>query len=112
MRQRSSNVASASCTAHQAESFGLTDEGEKRRGRHANRQRQDALLQPAGVEPILQRAGARAMYLFPTKALAEDQLHEFQAAVDAMGAESRHSPMTATRRRMRAKPSGNAPTSC
>src|SRR5579862_334620 len=39
--------------------------------------------------PVLQRLvddpGARAMYLFPTKALAEDQLHEFQAAVDAMG---------------------------
>jgi DEAD/DEAH box helicase domain-containing protein len=29
---------------------------------------------------------ARALYLFPTKALAEDQLQEFQAAVDAMGA--------------------------
>ncbi|HYL75637.1 MAG TPA: DEAD/DEAH box helicase [Bryobacteraceae bacterium] len=39
--------------------------------------------------PVLHRLmedpGARAMYLFPTKALAEDQLHEFQAAVDAMG---------------------------
>jgi DEAD/DEAH box helicase domain-containing protein len=33
--------------------------------------------------------GARAMYLFPTKALAEDQLHEFQAAVNAMGSEIR-----------------------
>ena len=33
--------------------------------------------------------GARAMYLFPTKALAEDQLHEFQTAVDAMGADIR-----------------------
>jgi len=36
--------------------------------------------------PVLQRLindpAARAMYLFPTKALAEDQLHEFQAAVD------------------------------
>jgi DEAD/DEAH box helicase domain-containing protein len=32
---------------------------------------------------------ARAMYLFPTKALAEDQLHEFQAAVDEMGSELR-----------------------
>lgn len=43
--------------------------------------------------PVLNRliadAGARAMYLFPTKALAEDQLHEFQAAVDAMGSEIR-----------------------
>src|SRR6202050_4034780 len=39
--------------------------------------------------PVLQRLiadpGARAMYLFPTKALAEDQLQEFQGAVDAMG---------------------------
>ena len=33
--------------------------------------------------------GARAMYLFPTKALAEDQLAEFQGAVDAMGSELR-----------------------
>jgi DEAD/DEAH box helicase domain-containing protein len=30
--------------------------------------------------------GARAMYLFPTKALAEDQLHELQSTLDAMGA--------------------------
>jgi hypothetical protein len=29
------------------------------------------------------------MYVFPTKALAEDQLHEFQSAVDAMGSEIR-----------------------
>ena len=39
--------------------------------------------------PVLQRLtedpGARVMYLFPTKALAEDQLHEFQALVDSMG---------------------------
>ena len=39
--------------------------------------------------PVLNRLiaepGARAMYLFPTKALAEDQLQEFQAAVNAMG---------------------------
>jgi DEAD/DEAH box helicase domain-containing protein len=33
--------------------------------------------------------GTRAMYVFPTKALAEDQLHEFQSAVDAMGSEIR-----------------------
>ena len=38
---------------------------------------------------VLGDSGARAMYLFPTKALAEDQLHEFQGAVDAMGAEIR-----------------------
>src|SRR4051794_29785441 len=43
--------------------------------------------------PVLNRLiadqGARAMYLFPTKALAEDQLQELQAAMDAMGSEVR-----------------------
>jgi DEAD/DEAH box helicase domain-containing protein len=38
--------------------------------------------------PVLNRiaedAGARALYLFPTKALAEDQLQELKTAVDAM----------------------------
>jgi DEAD/DEAH box helicase domain-containing protein len=41
--------------------------------------------------PVLNRLvadpGARAMYLYPTKALAEDQLHEFQRALDAMGSD-------------------------
>jgi len=35
---------------------------------------------------LLAEPGARAMYLFPTKALAEDQLQEFQAAIDSIGA--------------------------
>src|SRR5271167_820482 len=43
--------------------------------------------------PVLQRVieepGARAMYLFPTKALAEDQLQEFQSSVEAMGSDIR-----------------------
>lgn len=43
--------------------------------------------------PVLQRViedpCARCMYLFPTKALAEDQLHEFQSLVDAMSSEIR-----------------------
>jgi DEAD/DEAH box helicase domain-containing protein len=38
---------------------------------------------------LLNDPGARAMYLFPTKALAEDQLHEFNAAVEEMGSEIR-----------------------
>ena len=38
---------------------------------------------------LLADDGARAMYVFPTKALAEDQLHELQTAVDAMGSEIR-----------------------
>jgi DEAD/DEAH box helicase domain-containing protein len=38
---------------------------------------------------LMSDPGARAMYLFPTKALAEDQLHELQAAVDRTGSELR-----------------------
>ena len=38
---------------------------------------------------LMRDEGARAMYLFPTKALAEDQLHEFQRAVEEMGSEIR-----------------------
>jgi DEAD/DEAH box helicase domain-containing protein len=38
---------------------------------------------------LLKDPGARAMYLFPTKALAEDQLHEFHSAVEEMGSEIR-----------------------
>src|SRR5689334_1053254 len=36
---------------------------------------------------LLRDPGARAMYLFPTKALSEDQLHEVQTAVDGMGSD-------------------------
>jgi len=43
--------------------------------------------------PVLNRLiedpAARAMYLFPTKALAEDQLQEFQSALNAMGSDLR-----------------------
>ena len=35
------------------------------------------------LERLAEEPGARALYLFPTKALAEDQLHELQAALDA-----------------------------
>jgi DEAD/DEAH box helicase domain-containing protein len=38
---------------------------------------------------LLNEPGARAAYLFPTKALAEDQLHEFNGAVNELGAEIR-----------------------
>ena len=38
---------------------------------------------------LLAEAGACAMYLFPTKALAEDQLHEFHSTVEEMGADVR-----------------------
>jgi DEAD/DEAH box helicase domain-containing protein len=38
---------------------------------------------------LLRDDGARAMYLFPTKALAEDQLQEFQGAVEELGSDIR-----------------------
>lgn len=71
--------------SHQAEAFG-----------HAETSRNVVVVTPTASGktlcynlPVLNRLiadpGARAMYLFPTKALAEDQLQEFQAAVDAMG---------------------------
>ena len=41
------------------------------------------------LNKLLSDRGARAFYLFPTKALAEDQLHEFQAAVETMGSDIR-----------------------
>jgi DEAD/DEAH box helicase domain-containing protein len=41
------------------------------------------------LNQVLRDPGARAMYLFPTKALAEDQLHEFQSAVEETGGDIR-----------------------
>jgi DEAD/DEAH box helicase domain-containing protein len=41
------------------------------------------------LNTLLADPQARAMYLFPTKALAEDQLHELHGAVEAMGSEIR-----------------------
>src|SRR5690349_14389554 len=38
---------------------------------------------------LLRDPGARAMYLFPTKALAEDQLHEMESAIAETGSELR-----------------------
>ncbi|HYO80407.1 MAG TPA: DEAD/DEAH box helicase [Bryobacteraceae bacterium] len=39
------------------------------------------------LDRMLQDPGARALYLFPTKALAEDQLHEMQRQLEASGAD-------------------------
>jgi DEAD/DEAH box helicase domain-containing protein len=39
------------------------------------------------LERIVEDPGARCMYLFPTKALAEDQHQELQSLVDAMGSD-------------------------
>jgi DEAD/DEAH box helicase domain-containing protein len=41
------------------------------------------------LNAIVADSHARALYLFPTKALAEDQLHEMQTALDAAGSQIR-----------------------
>src|SRR5579883_2429163 len=41
------------------------------------------------LNQLLGDPAARAMYLFPTKALAEDQLHEFHRIVEELGSEIR-----------------------
>jgi len=75
--------------SHQAESF-----------RHSSEGRNVVVVTPTASGktlcynlPVLNELrkdpGARAMYLFPTKALAEDQLQSFQSSVDAMGADFR-----------------------
>jgi DEAD/DEAH box helicase domain-containing protein len=40
------------------------------------------------LDLLMRDPGTRAMYLFPTKALAEDQLHEFHAIVDGLTVET------------------------
>ncbi|MBI4876404.1 MAG: DEAD/DEAH box helicase [Acidobacteria bacterium] len=75
--------------AHQAEAFARIAEG-----------RNVVIVTPTASGktlcynlPVLERLTrepeARAMYLFPTKALAEDQLHEFQGLVESMGSDVR-----------------------
>jgi DEAD/DEAH box helicase domain-containing protein len=41
------------------------------------------------LQHLIENPHGRALYLFPTKALAEDQLHEFHSLVEAMGSEIR-----------------------
>src|SRR3989475_8754858 len=41
------------------------------------------------LDLLLRDPEARAVYLYPTKALAEDQLHEFQTAVEEIGSDLR-----------------------
>ena len=78
-----------------------------RRDRDPDGQRQNALLQPAGLNLLLRDPDARAMYLFPTKALAEDQLHEFHGAVEEMGADIR--AFTLRRRYAAGRPQSHPP---
>jgi DEAD/DEAH box helicase domain-containing protein len=75
--------------SHQEEAFGLVSQG-----------RNTVIVTPTAsgktlcynlpvLDLLMREPGARAMYLFPTKALAEDQLHEFHALVEEMGSNIR-----------------------
>ena len=72
------------------------------------------------LNAILKDPSTRALYLFPTKALAQDQLAELHALVragrsaraGAIGSRSASSPTTATRRRTRGARSAARRTSC
>ncbi len=75
--------------SHQAEAFAAV-----RQGRHV------AVVTPTAsgktlcynlpvLQHLMENPAGRALYLFPTKALAEDQLHEFNGIVEALGSEIR-----------------------
>ena len=89
LRQALSARGIAQLYSHQAAAFG-----------HAEAGRNVVVVTPTASGktlcynlPVLHRLladpASRAMYLFPTKALAEDQLQEFQAALTAMGSDLR-----------------------
>src|SRR5579864_1974287 len=74
---------------HQAEAFRLSAEGKNVVVVTPTASGKTLCYNLPVLQKLTEDPGARAMYLFPTKALAEDQLHEFQAAVDSMGSSIR-----------------------
>lgn len=70
---------------HQAEAFAMTEAGQNVVIVTPTASGKTLCYNLPVLNTILRNPNARAMYLFPTKALAEDQLHEFQAVVDASG---------------------------
>ena len=69
----------ASLYSHQAECFDLIQAGKNVVVVTPTASGKTLCYNLPVLNRILREPGARAMYLFPTKALAEDQLHEFQA---------------------------------
>ena len=74
---------------HQGEAYGLVESGKNTVIVTPTASGKTLCYNLPVLNRLLKEPDARAMYLFPTKALAEDQLHEFQAAVDAMGSDIR-----------------------
>ena len=75
--------------SHQAEAFEFVEQGENVVVVTPTASGKTLCYNLPVLNMLLADAGARAMYLFPTKALAEDQLHELQTAIDRMGSEIR-----------------------
>ena len=63
------------------------------------------------LDLLLKNPDARALYLFPTKALSQDQLAELHGLVEAWAPTSAPSPTTAIPRKTRARPSAAEATS-
>jgi len=74
---------------HQAEAFRLIQEGKNVVVVTPTASGKTLCYNLPVLNRLLRDPETRAMYLFPTKALAEDQLHEFNATVHAMGSDVR-----------------------
>ena len=75
--------------SHQAESFNLAQTGQNVVIVTPTASGKTLCYNLPVLDLLLRDPEARAIYLYPTKALAEDQLHEFQAAVDEIGGDLR-----------------------
>src|SRR5260221_14208197 len=74
---------------HQTESFELAQAGKNVVIVTPTASGQTLCYNPPVLDLLLRDPEARAIYLYPTKALAEDQLHEFQTAVEEIGCDLR-----------------------
>jgi len=72
---------------HQAEAFSAVEAGENVVAVTPTASGKTLCYNLPVLQSLLGDAGARAMYLFPTKALAEDQLHELHQSIEAMGSD-------------------------
>src|SRR5574340_470186 len=75
--------------SHQAEAFALAEAGRNLVVVTPTASGKTLCYNVPVLNLMLRDPGARAMYLFPTKALSEDQLHELQTAIDDLGSELR-----------------------